>query len=145
MGIKKSEIWKTRICRLAPNLINWIPISLSEVENMGTAVILPNHDENGAVHDPLLPWLQYAYNHTLIQSLISFSFFFQINMFVFTVVVMNLFVNAGRLRRRSMNGTRAKTPAPQICTSFFQIVSILSSTILSTKTTFDFSRFGFST
>lgn len=43
---------------------------------MGTAVILPNHDENGAVHDPLLPWLQYAYNHTLIQSLISFSFFF---------------------------------------------------------------------
>ncbi|KAH9743935.1 mitotic checkpoint serine/threonine-protein kinase BUB1 [Citrus sinensis] len=27
---------------------------------MGTAVILPNHDENGAVHDPLLPWLQSA-------------------------------------------------------------------------------------
>lgn len=147
-GLKKSEIWKTRICRLAPNLINWIPISLSEVENenMGTAIILPSHDENGAVHDPLLPWLQYAYNHTLIESLISFSFFFfQINMFVFTVVVMNLFANAGRLRRRSMNGTPAKTPAPQIFTSFFQIVSILSSTILSTKTTFDFSRFGFST
>lgn len=83
--------------------------------------------------------------HTHTVSNFFFFFFFQINMFVFTVVVMNLFVNAGRLRRRSMNGTRAKTPAPQIFTSFFQIVSILSSTILSTKTTFDFSRFGFST
>ncbi|KAH9792365.1 mitotic checkpoint serine/threonine-protein kinase BUB1 [Citrus sinensis] len=27
---------------------------------MGTAIILPSHDENGAVHDPLLPWLQSA-------------------------------------------------------------------------------------
>lgn len=31
---------------------------MSEVETMGTTVILSNHDENGAVHDPLLPWLQ---------------------------------------------------------------------------------------